>query len=107
MGNLKFPFANPEGIYLHDTPNKALFAKEERNLSNGCVRLEDAPRFGRWLLGHDPVAPSSDPETPVQLAQGVPIVLTYLTAEVQDGHVTYLHDFYGWDKTGAPQMVSN
>jgi L,D-transpeptidase YcbB len=107
MGDLKFPFANPEGIYLHDTPNKALFAKEERNLSNGCVRLEDARRFGRWLLGHDPVAPSSDPETPVQLAQGVPIVLTYLTAEVQDGHVTYLPDFYGWDKAGAPQMVSN
>ena len=107
MGNLKFPFANPEGIYLHDTPNKALFAKEERNLSNGCVRLEDAPRFGRWLLGHDPVAPSSDPETPVQLGQGVPIVLTYLTAEVQDAHVTYLPDLYGWDKAGAPQMVSN
>ena len=43
----------------------------------------------------------------MQLGQGVPIVLTYLTAEVQDGHVTYLPDFYGWDKAGAPQMVSN
>lgn len=107
MGKLKFPFANPEGIYLHDTPNKALFAKEERNLSNGCVRLEDAQRFGRWLLGHDPVAPGSDPETAVQLAQGVPIIVTYLTAEVQDGHVTYLPDFYGWDKAGARQLVSN
>ena len=106
MGNLKFAFANPEGIYLHDTPNKALFAKEERNLSNGCVRLEDAQRFGRWLLGHDPVAPGSDPETAVPLAQGVPIVLTYLTAKVQDGHVTYLPDFYGWDKAGAPQLAS-
>src|SRR5438270_1011317 len=40
MGNLKFPFPNPEDIYLHDTPNKALFAKDVRFLSNGCVRVE-------------------------------------------------------------------
>lgn len=106
MGNLKFPFANTEGIYLHDTPNKALFAKELRNLSNGCVRLEDAQRFGRWLLGHDPVAPGSDPETNVPLPQGVPIILTYLTAHVQDGKLTYLPDFYGWDKAGAPQLAT-
>ena len=107
MGNLKFPFANPDDIYLHDTPGKELFAKEVRNLSNGCVRVEDAKRFGRWLLGHDPVAPNSDPEDNVQLSQGVPIVLTYLTAEVQDGKVVYLPDFYGWDKLASPQVASN
>ena len=42
MGNLKFPFPNPEDIYLHDTPSKDLFAKDPRYLSNGCVRVEDA-----------------------------------------------------------------
>ena len=107
MGNLKFPFANPEGIYLHDTPNKLLFAKDVRNLSNGCVRVEDAQRFGRWLLGHDPIAPSKDPETSGQLPQPVPIILTYLTAQVQDGKVAYLDDFYGWDKNGPPQIATN
>jgi murein L,D-transpeptidase YcbB/YkuD len=106
MGILKFPFPNPEGIYLHDTPSKALFAKDVRNLSNGCVRVEDARRLGRWLLGQDPVAPGTDPEMAVQLPQGVPIILTYLTAEVADGKLTYLNDFYGWDKAGAPQVAS-
>jgi murein L,D-transpeptidase YcbB/YkuD len=106
MGNLKFPFANPEGIYLHDTPNKLLFAKEQRNLSNGCVRLQDAKRFGRWLLGREPVAPGSEPETSVQLPQSVPIVLTYLTAQVRDGHIAYLPDPYGWDKATAAAPVS-
>jgi murein L,D-transpeptidase YcbB/YkuD len=107
MGNLKFPFPNPEDIYLHDTPNKALFAKDVRNLSNGCVRLEDARRFGRWLLGQDPVAPGSDAETRVQLPKGVPIVLTYLTAQVVDGKLTYLNDFYGWDTNGNPKFASS
>lgn len=107
MGNLKFPFANPDDIYLHDTPNKLLFDKDTRNLSNGCVRVEDAPRFARWLLGHDAVAPDASPENNVQLDKGVPIVLTYLTAQVADGKVVYRDDFYGWDKGGAPEIATN
>ena len=107
MGSLKFPFPNSEDIYLHDTPGKELFAKDVRNLSNGCVRVEDARRLGRWLLGQDPVAPSNDPELRVPLPHGVPIVLTYLTAQVTDGKLTYLNDFYGWDTTGAPLLAAN
>lgn len=106
MGNLKFPFDNPEGIYLHDTPSKDLFGKQVRNLSNGCVRVEDARRFGRWLLGgQDPVAPGNDPETAVRLPESVPVVLTYLTAHVVDGKLSYADDFYGWDKAGPPQVA--
>lgn len=107
MGSLKFPFPNPEDIYLHDTPNKVLFAKGVRNLSNGCVRLEDAWRLGRWLLGREPVAPGKDAETRVQLPTGVPIVLTYLTAQVTDGKLSYLNDFYGWDTNGNPKFASS
>lgn len=107
MGKLKFPFPNPEDIYLHDTPSKDLFAKDVRDLSNGCVRLEDAQRLGRWLLGTEPVAPCMDPEMRVQLPKGVPIVLTYLTAQVVDGKVTYLPDIYGWDNPQAVATASN
>jgi murein L,D-transpeptidase YcbB/YkuD len=105
MGKLKFPFPNPEGIYLHDSPGKDLFAKARRNLSNGCVRLEDARRLGRWLIGQDPVAPSNEPELRSQLPQGVPVVLTYFTAQVKDGKLVYTDDFYGWDKA-APRWAS-
>lgn len=105
MGILKFPFPNPEDIYLHDTPSKALFAKENRNLSNGCVRVEDAKRLGRWLLGQDPVAPGTAAETRVQLPKGTPIYLTYITAQVRDGKLVYLPDLYGWDQS-PPQFAS-
>jgi murein L,D-transpeptidase YcbB/YkuD len=105
MGILKFPFPNPQDIYLHDTPDHAKFAKANRNLSNGCVRVEDARRLGRWLLGHDPVSPGSDAETRVQLPQGTPVYLTYITAQVQDGKLSYLPDIYGWDRK-PPQFAS-
>ena len=107
MGILKFPFPNPQDIYLHDTPDHSKFAFTNRNLSNGCVRVEDAKRLGRWLLGQDPVAPGTEAETRVQLPRGTPIYLTYVTAQVRDGKLTYLPDIYGWDKAPPTQFASN
>jgi L,D-transpeptidase YcbB len=106
MGILKFPFANPQDIYLHDTPAKELFKKSSRTLSNGCVRLEDAPRFARWLLGRDPTPPSNEPEIQVPVAQPVPIILTYLTVQPTDQGLTFTNDVYGWDKPGAAAQVA-
>jgi murein L,D-transpeptidase YcbB/YkuD len=82
LGHFKFPLPHGDGIYLHDTPNKELFAKDERDLSHGCVRLEDAERLARWLLGKDPPPPSA-PEQNVQLPQPVPITISYLDAHAQ------------------------
>ncbi len=106
MGLLKFTFPNSQDIYLHDTPAKALFAQSSRDLSNGCVRVEDAQRFGRWLLGREPVPPGTDPEIPVQMPSGVPIFLTYITAQPSGGQLTFLKDVYGWDRPGA-QIASS
>ena len=106
MGILKFPFPNPEDIYLHDTPDHSKFKLANRNLSNGCVRVEDAKRLGTWLLGHEPVSPGSTPELRVQLPGPTPIYLTYITAQVRDGKLSYLDDIYGWDRK-APQFASN
>ena len=101
MGDLKFPFPNNLDIFLHDTPHKEYFAKANRNLSNGCVRLEDARRFGRWLLGAEPTAPGTDAEIQVQLPRGVPVYLTYTTAQVQGGKIAYFADPYRLDPIGA------
>ena len=101
MGLLKFTFPNSQDIYLHDTPAKERFKDANLAQSNGCVRLEDAPRFARWLLGREPVAPGTDPEIPVQMPRGVPIYLTYITAQPAGGQITYAKDVYGWDKPGA------
>lgn len=101
MGKMKFPFPSGQDIYLHDTPTREYFAKDNRALSNGCVRLEAAPRLARWILGRDPVPPSADPEIRVKLPQGVPVYLTYLTAKPTNTGIAYLEDIYGWDVPGA------
>jgi len=97
MGHLKFGFANNAGIYLHDTPKKELFASDDRDLSHGCIRLEDAERLGRWLMGRDPTTDSRDPEQHVLLPSPVPVYVTYLTAQANNGQLTFVDDVYRRD----------
>ena len=82
LGHFKFDLPDGDGIYLHDTPRKELFAQDDRSLSHGCVRLEDAPRLARWLLGKDPPAVTA-PEQNVLLPQPVPITISYLDSDSQ------------------------
>lgn len=98
MGQLKIGFPNASDIYLHDTPVKAVFDSADRDISHGCVRLEDAERLGRWLLGRDPESASNDqPEQHVLLPTPTPIYMTYLTAQVKDGQLSFADDIYGRD----------
>jgi murein L,D-transpeptidase YcbB/YkuD len=106
MGRMKFGFANAADIYLHDTPSKDLFAQDDRSLSHGCVRLEDAEALGRWLLQRDPQAVSSDPELNVPLPTPVPIYVTYLTAQANGGQLSFTDDVYGRDARGATRVVA-
>jgi murein L,D-transpeptidase YcbB/YkuD len=97
MGRVKFGFPNAWDIYLHDTPVKELFAQDDRDLSHGCIRLQDAERLARWMLGRDPRSSSSDPEQNVVLPTPVPIYVTYLTAQAHGGELSFVDDIYGRD----------
>lgn len=106
MGKVKFGFANDYGVFLHDTPEKKLFSREKRYLSHGCIRLERPDALASWLLGPDAAPPSGDPEELVRVKTGVPIYLTYLTAQpAEDGTIAFADDVYGLDTPGATKAV--
>ena len=100
MGNVKFMFPNEQGIYLHDTPDKELLLKDGRQFSSGCVRLEDAARFGRWLLNKPLPRKKKEPEQRVELPEAVPVYLTYLTALPSNGRIAFQPDVYAQDGIG-------
>ena len=106
LGLVKFMFPNKYNIYLHDTPQKHLFAREVRAYSHGCIRLADPFDFAYALLA----AQEDDPEgyfqgilrtgseTKVELDQPVPVHLIYRTAQTDErGHIEYRRDVYGRD----------
>jgi murein L,D-transpeptidase YcbB/YkuD len=83
MGHIKFELASSDQIYLHDTPKKELFEQDNRSLSAGCVRLEDAPRLARWLLGHPVPVSADEPEQHIAIPSHVPVTITYLDPQQQ------------------------
>jgi murein L,D-transpeptidase YcbB/YkuD len=103
MGNMKFEISNDYGIYLHDTPHKELFAKDDRWVSNGCIRLEDYKRFATWVFGGVPRASTSREQT-FEAPRPVPVFITYLTANARGNGVVFRPDPYGWDTLAMPQM---
>jgi murein L,D-transpeptidase YcbB/YkuD len=97
MGKVKFEFPNPQGIYLHDTPARELLNEDARQLSHGCVRLEDASRLGKFLLGKPMPKAGKQAERKVDLPTLVPVYITYLTARPTGQGIAFAEDIYGRD----------
>ena len=104
MGLVKFMFPNRHNIYLHDTPQKSLFAREVRAFSHGCVRLGDPFDFAYAILAKQEGNPkdffqkvlSTRKETRVDLISPVPVHIVYRTAFINDkGQAQYRRDIYG------------
>ena len=104
MGAMKFMLPNRLGIYLHDFPDKSLFARADRRISSGCVRLQDAPRLARFLFrGVAPRPAGSAPEQNVDLPEPVPVYITYLTALPDRARgITLQRDVYARDDRRPP-----
>ncbi|ESS56743.1 putative L,D-transpeptidase YcbB [Enterobacter cloacae S611] len=112
LGRYKFNMPSSDAIYLHDTPNHALFQKQARALSSGCVRVNKSSELANMLLQD---AGWSDTRISDALKQGdtryvnirhdIPVNLYYLTAFVgADGRTQYRTDIYNYDltaRTGA------
>jgi murein L,D-transpeptidase YcbB/YkuD len=101
MGRVKFMFPNDLGVYLHDTPDRALFTAPARTLSAGCVRLEDAAWLADWLVGiRLAEAGAGAPDRIVALERPAPVVIVYQTLRARpDGGFVAFRDVYGRDRT--------
>lgn len=105
LGQVKFDFANPYAVYLHDTPAKAAFASSQRAVSHGCVRLAQAVAFAKTLLANEPgwsqarvdETLASGQTVRVALTQKIPVQLVYLTAYPEGDHIAFRPDVYAWD----------
>jgi murein L,D-transpeptidase YcbB/YkuD len=107
LGRIKFAFPNKFQVYLHDTPEKRLFAPEKRAFSHGCMRVENPTKFGEVMLslamsGPTPTSHNIDQmfgheEKIYKLMQRPMVHLTYQTAYVDDGKLIVRDDIYGFD----------
>jgi L,D-transpeptidase YcbB len=103
LGRIKFEMPNPYHVYLHDTPSRDLFARDQRALSHGCVRVERPVDLAEALLGPTWSAATLEDEidrgrTRTVLSEApIPVFILYLTATSDNGVVHYADDLYGRD----------
>lgn len=106
LGKVKFMFPNKHNIYLHDTPSRNLFARDERTFSSGCIRIEKPYDLALILMsdmeGWTPErirqAMDAGIEKTVVLKNPAGVYLTYLTAwGTKAGVIHYRTDIYNRD----------
>ena len=115
LGRMKIVMPNDHAIYLHDTPAKNLFAKEERAFSHGCIRTQDALGFaqtllaptGEWDEARIKETVASGDTVEADIAAPIPVYITYFTAAAakDSGEIIAYEDLYGRD--GPVAMALN
>ena len=110
LGLVKFIFPNHFSVYLHDTPGDALFNKDVRTLSHGCIRVEKPVELAEYVLRGRPgwdrdrvvTAMRRKEEQTVHLEDPLPVHIGYWTVWVnEDGTITDFDDPYGLDAKQA------
>jgi L,D-transpeptidase YcbB len=109
LGTIRIQFPSPDGVYMHDTPEKNLFGEDMRFDSSGCVRVQNVRELVYWLLRDTPgwapeqidAAIKSGDRIDAKLAKPVPLQWIYVTAwATPDGVVQFRDDIYDRDNLG-------
>jgi len=108
LGRIRFNFPNKFLVYQHDTPDKHLFARNERAYSHGCMRVQNPFTYAEKLLSL--ALPNENyseariekmlgsNEININFPKPIWVHLTYQTAFVdQDGKLQLRKDIYGRD----------
>jgi L,D-transpeptidase YcbB len=107
LGLMRIDMPNSEGVYMHDTPMKQLFAQRGRSFSAGCVRVQDVFKLGEWIAryemgweqpGRAQAVVDAGQALDLNLTRQVPVYFTYITAWAEpNGSVQFRPDIYGRD----------
>ncbi|HSL81264.1 MAG TPA: L,D-transpeptidase family protein, partial [Thermoanaerobaculia bacterium] len=115
LGRVKLVLGSQSLIYLHDTPEKHLFARAERAFSHGCIRVERPLELAEWLLRGDPdwspdrlrAEVARGRHAWVPLPEEVPVYVLYFTAWTgEDGRAHFRPDVYGYDRALHRALLS-
>ena len=115
LGKFKFNFPNRHAVYMHDTPQRHLFAKPVRTLSHGCIRVNEPERLAALLLAEDKGWSPQQVRSMlgggnkvVPLGRQIPVHLTYFTVVVDElGRLQTFPDYYGLDNPTAQALFGS
>jgi len=107
LGAIKFIFPNNQNIFLHHTPSTHLFARDRRDLSHGCIRVQEPVDLATFVLEYDADWPEArileameaGQSKTIRLKDPIPVLIGYSTVLARNGEVFFYPDLYGHDAT--------
>lgn len=105
LGRIKFMFPNKHAVYLHDSPSRYLFERDQRAFSSGCIRIMHPFELAQLLLD-DPQwteerieeVVKSKQTTRINLPKPVTVILMYWTVNTTDNdELVFKEDVYERD----------
>lgn len=115
LGRAKFRLSNQQAIYLHDTPERRAFNSDRRDISAGCVRVEDSERLVEALLAQSATwtperirqVYAQKEERYLQVRPRVAVYLMYWTAWTDAaGQLQWREDIYRKDQFDQPKRLA-
>jgi murein L,D-transpeptidase YcbB/YkuD len=105
LGEVRLTIPNIYDVFLHDTPDRHYFARANRALSSGCVRLERPQELVEWILRNTPgwtreaidMVDAEGITRNIPVRGAVPVHFVYFTAFVENGELQLRDDVYGLD----------
>jgi murein L,D-transpeptidase YcbB/YkuD len=103
LGRLKFDLTNDLHIYLHDTPSGGVFGRTDRDVSHGCIRVQNALELADRIASdaaRDKIHEALDQpeERRIDLDSKIPVHILYWTAWADEaGNLHFAPDIYGFD----------
>jgi murein L,D-transpeptidase YcbB/YkuD len=107
LGRIKFIFPNKHFIYLHDTPSRSLYGRQDRAFSSGCIRVEKNIELAEILL-NDPAKWNreriqklidTNKTQRVNLPKPKPVILLYVTIWTDEhDDIIFIKDVYDRDQ---------
>lgn len=101
-------FPNEDNVYLHGTDAPGLFSEEVRDLSHGCIRVQNPADLAAWILRNNPgwnlervqqAMNGKQDNVTVNLETPIPVLILYGTVAVDEkNNVFFFDDVYGYDK---------
>ena len=124
LGIMKFNFNNPYAVYLHDTNQRYLFKNAVRDLSHGCVRVQEWEKLAFYLARNDSINSTRRDSLRyntdsirnwiahkqrhrIDVKNQVPLFIRYFSCEGKNGKILFYDDIYGEDKVLREKYFAN
>ncbi len=123
LGIIKFNFKNKHSVYLHDTNQRYLYDRKNRDLSHGCIRVQEFKKLAHYIADSDSIYTAGTSTSSytkdsidtwlarktnhkIVVNKQIPLYIKYIGCEFVNGEIKFYRDIYNEDATLSAKYLA-